>query len=66
MRIRSIVSMQFSDVHIASSCLQKALRRGELSFAFAAAQFLLRRDPEGFGDGSVFVPLKSSAWSIWV
>ena len=36
----------FSDVHIASSCLQKALRRGELSFAFAAAQFLLRRDPE--------------------
>ncbi len=39
-------SANFPDVHIASSCLQKALRRGEFQFAFAAGRFLLRSDPE--------------------
>jgi hypothetical protein len=34
------------DIHIASSCLQKALRRGELPFAHCAARLLLRQDPE--------------------
>lgn len=37
---------RFPDVHIASSCLQKALRRGDLTFALAAARMLLRVDPE--------------------
>ena len=34
------------DIHIASSCLQKALRRGEFVFALSAARLLLRQDPE--------------------
>jgi hypothetical protein len=36
----------FADVHLASSCLQKSLRRGEEGFARAAARMLLHRDPE--------------------
>ena len=36
----------FVDIHVASSCLQKALRRGELGFAHSAARLLLRDDPE--------------------
>lgn len=35
---------QFGDVHIASGCLQKALRRGEGDVAFAAGCYLLRHD----------------------
>ena len=37
---------RFVDIHIASSCLQKALRRGEFAVALSAARLLLRRDPE--------------------
>ncbi|HEY2886832.1 MAG TPA: hypothetical protein VGJ08_16600, partial [Rhizomicrobium sp.] len=36
----------FVDIHVASSGLQKALRRGELAVALAAARLLLRMDPE--------------------
>jgi hypothetical protein len=36
----------FADIHIASSCLQKALRRGDFDFALSAARLLLRADPE--------------------
>ncbi len=36
----------FPDVHLASACLQKALRRGELDVALTAARMLLRHDPE--------------------
>ena len=36
----------FPDVHIASSCLQKALRRGELSLRWRRRASLLRHDPE--------------------
>ena len=42
----SAAAVAFSDVHIASSCLQKALRRGELNIAWAAARYLLHADPE--------------------
>ena len=34
----------FPDVYIASSCLQKALRRGDVFFAWGAARYLLRHD----------------------
>jgi len=36
----------FGDIHVASSGLQKALRRGELAVALAAARLLLLADPE--------------------
>jgi hypothetical protein len=36
----------FPDIHIASSCLQKALRRGERDSALSAARRLLRDDEE--------------------
>jgi hypothetical protein len=39
-------SRHLTDVHLASSCLQKALRRGDDRFALAAAVTLLRHDPE--------------------
>jgi hypothetical protein len=38
--------LHFSDVHIASSCLQKALRRGDEGAALAAARLLAKLDPE--------------------
>jgi len=36
----------FNDVHLASSCLQKALRRGEQKIARTSALYLLSEDPE--------------------
>src|SRR5215469_1424846 len=39
-------SRHLADVHLASSCLQKALRRGDRDFALGAAFALLRHDPE--------------------
>ena len=36
----------FPDVHIASACLQKALRRGDARFALAAGEMLRISDPE--------------------
>jgi hypothetical protein len=41
-----IADVAFGDIHIASSGLQKALRRGEFAVALAAARLLLRADPE--------------------
>jgi hypothetical protein len=40
------VGCDFPDIHIASSCLQKALRRGERNYALFAARRLLRDDEE--------------------
>ena len=37
---------RFDDVHIASSCLQKALRRGDHRYALDAGLYLLRHDEE--------------------
>ena len=37
-------TIQFGDVHVASSCLQKALRRADEAVAFAAARYLLTTD----------------------
>src|SRR5258708_3628784 len=34
------------DVHLASGCLQKALRRGDRTFAQASAQYLAKYDPD--------------------
>jgi hypothetical protein len=39
-------SPHLNDVHLASSCLQKALRRGDRGFALASGFALLRQDPE--------------------
>jgi hypothetical protein len=39
-------AIRFSDVHIASSCLHKALRRSEITIAQAAGFYLLAKDPE--------------------
>src|ERR1700690_1619158 len=36
----------FPDVHLTSSCLQKALRRGDVSVAVTAARLLLHLEPE--------------------
>lgn len=42
--VRGNNQVAFTDVHVASSCLQKALRRGEGDVAFAAGCYLLRYD----------------------
>lgn len=39
-------TVRFPDVYVASACLQKALRRGQLEHAIAAGRYLLGRDPE--------------------